>query len=634
MSNDQMKILPTFLAGIAVLVTSFLSPAAEKPPVVPIPAAEEILKTLKKEHPRLLASEQDFKRLQEEVKEDAHLKKWAQDLHAQAERILQQPPSRYEIPDGLRLLATSRRVLQRVAVLSMAYRLETNAQYVDRAWVELEDAGNFKDWNPRHFLDTAEMTHAFAIGYDWLYQAWKPKQREFLRKALVEKGLKLAVECYRGTARYGGWTRAHHNWNQVCNGGIGMGALAIADEEPALAGEFLHEALISLQLPMAYFAPDGAWNEGPGYWNYATTYNIAILAALQTALGTDFGLSKMPGFAEAGMFPIYATGPLGLTFNYADAGQGGIRAPHLFWMATQFNRPEYAAWQLRSMSAPHPLDLLWFRPTSGENKLKALPLDKYFREAEVVTLRSGWDDKNAVFAGLKAGDNKANHSHLDLGSFILDALGVRWAADLGSDDYNLPGYFGKQRWNYYRLRAEGHNTLAINPGSEPDQNPAAMSRITRFESKPERAFAIADLTAAYGTNASKVSRGIALLERRQVLVEDEVQAAQPADVWWFLHTGAEITLSDNSSTAILGQGKARLWAHLLSPAQAVFMVREAQPLPNSPQPLKQAQNSKVRKLAVNVKNATELRLAVLFVPLKEGESAPTKFPELLPLAKW
>jgi hypothetical protein len=450
---------------------------------------------------------------------------------------------------------------------------------------------------------------------------------------MVEKGLKLAVDCYRGTARYGGWTKAHHNWNQVCNGGIGMGALAIADEEPALAGEFLHDALLSLQLPMAYFAPDGAWNEGPGYWNYATTYNIAILAALQTALGTDFGLSKMPGFAEAGMFPIYATGPLGTTFNYADAGQGGIRAPHLFWMAKQFNRPEYAAWQLRSITTAHPLDMLWFQPASDSN-WKSLPLDKYFREAEVVTLRSAWDNKDAIFVGLKAGDNKANHSHLDLGSFILDALGVRWAVDIGSDDYNLPGYFGKQRWNYYRLRAEGHNTLVLNPGTEPDQNPAAMSRITRFESKPERAFAIADLTAAYGKNAGKVFRGIALLDRKQVLVQDELQAPQPAKLWWFLHTAADANLESDGTVATLSQGKARLWVHLLAPAQARFTVKEAQPLDASPQPERQGQNNKFRKLAIDLKGVTDTRLAVLLVPLKEGETAPVKSPEVRPLEKW
>src|SRR5439155_131517 len=164
------------------------------------------------------------------------------------------------------------------------------------------------------------------------------------------------------------------------------------------------------------------------------------------------------------------------------------------------------------------------------------PLDKYFGGAEVAILRSEWGNPKALFVGFKAGDNKANHSHLDLGSFVFDALGARWALDLGSDDYNLPGYFGAQRLTYYRLRAEGQNALVINPGATPDQDPKAAASIIRFQSKPERAFAIADLTPAYKQQARKVWRGLALLERKEFLIQDEIQADKPAEVWWFMHT--------------------------------------------------------------------------------------------------
>ena len=105
------------------------------------------------------------------------------------------------------------------------------------------------------------------------------------------------------------------------------------------------------------------------------------------------------------------------------------------------------------------------------------PLDKLFRGIDVAFFRSAGNDKDAFFVGFKGGDNKANHSHLDLGTFVLDALGQRWALDLGSDDYNLPGYFGKQRWNYYRLRTEGHNTLTI---EGENQNPEARHTCSRF----------------------------------------------------------------------------------------------------------------------------------------------------------
>src|SRR5207244_1654015 len=98
---------------------------------------------------------------------------------------------------------------------------------------------------------------------------------------------------------------AVHNWNQVCNGGITLGALAIADEEHDRAEYLVKQSIDSIQLAMASYAPEGGWAEGPGYWQYATSYNVYYLAALQSALGTDFGLSSLPGFAHAGDFRIY-----------------------------------------------------------------------------------------------------------------------------------------------------------------------------------------------------------------------------------------------------------------------------------------------------------------------------------------
>ena len=70
---------------------------------------------------------------------------------------------------GPRLLTVSRTVLERVTTLALLYRLDGDPRWVARAREELLAAAGFSDWNPSHFLDVAEMCHAFAIGYDWLY---------------------------------------------------------------------------------------------------------------------------------------------------------------------------------------------------------------------------------------------------------------------------------------------------------------------------------------------------------------------------------------------------------------------------------------------------------------------------------
>lgn len=584
-------------------------------PAYPIPPGDEILKTLDRKHPRLLATSPDFANLRQALKTNELLAGWYQRVYREAEKILDEPASRYEIPDGLRLLATSRRVVDRTYALGMAWQITGEKRFAEREWTELRAAGEFKDWNPRHFLDTAEMTHAFGIGYDWFYDYWTPARREFLRTAMIEKGLKPGLNIERNKSY---WSVFTFNWNQVCNGGLGMGALAIADEEPALCGEFLHDALESLQLPMGSFAPDGGWDEGPGYWSYATTYNVNLLAALQTALGKDFGLCQFPGFSDTGLFPIYMTSPCRHIFNFADGHDGPMECPQLFWLAREFHRPEYAA-AAQQMARGTPDELLWHTP-SNPNSIAALPLDEYFRHAEVVAFRGSWTDSNATYVAFKAGSNRASHGHLDLGTFVLDSEGQRWAVDLGSDDYNLPGYFSKKRWDYYRLRAEGHNTLLLGAETNrPDQNPKADTKIIRFESKPERAYAIADLTPAY-VGAKSVRRGVALLDRTKVLVEDEIRTEVPTDLYWLMHTPAKIQL--NGTRAVLSLKGKKLYAHLLRPVEAVFTVLPAAPMPGSPQPARQAENEGISTLAIRLGGVDHTRISVLFSPTAKGVENP------------
>ncbi|MEM2885791.1 MAG: DUF4962 domain-containing protein, partial [Thermoproteota archaeon] len=445
-----------------------------------MPTCGEIIGRLRRAHPRILLTGTEARRVSELVRTDGKAKAWFARLSSGARKILSQEPLRYEIPDGLRLLSVSRGVQERVYALALVHLLTRDARYAERAWRELESAANYRDWNPRHFLDTAEMAHAFAVGYDWLYGEFDGGQRKVLLDAMVEKGLGPAIECYDGKSGFGWWVKSRHNWNQVCNGGIGICALAVADERPRMASEVIQSALRSIRGAMLGYAPDGGWAEGPGYWSYATFYSVAFIEALSTALGTDFGLSGFAGFSETGSFPIYLTGPTGLLFNFADCGEKLGNAPQMLWLARKFSRANYAQYEMR-VPKPHPLDILWLRGRPKKPEVDP-PLDKYYRNVEVVTMRSAWGKKDALFVAFKAGDNEANHSNLDCGTFVLDASGCRWAIDLGPDDYNLPGYFGADRWKYYRMRSEGHNVLVINPGKGADQKPDAKTRIVRFES--------------------------------------------------------------------------------------------------------------------------------------------------------
>ena len=493
-------------------------------------------------------------------------------------------PVRYEIPDGLRLLSVSRRVLERVRTLALVGLLDGDPVYRERCWRELQAAAAFPDWNPRHFLN-AEMTHAFALGLDWLFDQWTAEQRDEIRRAIVQHGLVPGRNCYRGEAPYGWWVTARHNWNQVCNAGLTIGALSVAEEESDLADEIVRGALQSIGGAMEEFAPDGGYREGPGYWAYGVSYNVYLIAVLESALGTDFQLCDYPGFDRTVRFPVQLTGPTGYSFNFADASYSRPRPTDpIFWLAQRFAVPQATRFAVRN-ARPHAMDVLWYRPPG--DSLNALPTAASWRGVEAATLRSAWDDEQATYVAFKAGSPGVNHGQADVGSLVIEAEGIRWAVDLGPDNYNLPGYFDRRagRWQYYRNRAEAHNTLLVNPGEGPDQVTDSQSTIIRFEPGAERSFGVMDLTAAYRPHVARLWRGIALLKGREIVVQDELQTGEaPADLWWSLVTRAQIQLQEGGRSAQLRQDGQTFQAHILSPPEGRFRVRPAEPLPGSPNP--------------------------------------------------
>lgn len=579
-------------------------------------AAAGPLETLKPGHPRIVSDAAGFGRVRHLVNTEPLPGRWYRTIRKEAAALLQAAPSRYEIPDGKRLLSTSRQVKERVQVLALVYRLEGDRRCLERAWQEIEAASRFRDWNPSHFLDTAEMTYAFAVAYDWLYRDWSEARRKAIREAIVRLGLGPGMSVYR---RARDWHTKDNNWNQVCNGGLGMGALAIAGDEPQLAAAVLDHAIRSLPLPMNHYAPDGAGTEGATYWDYGARFNILFLSSLEAALGKDFGLAAIPGFAESGLYQIYMAGADRMAFDFADCALRRLSAPVHFWMARRFNRPEYSWFRYSELADPSRdggvLDLLWYDPRGKDFDPARLPLDKHFRGAECVSMRGSWTDPLAMAVAVQGGQNNnlSGHRHLDLGSFILDALGERWFIDSGVDrETYLTHNNHIARPDFYRIRAEGHNTLVINPDRGPDQSLTATARVLSFESRPERARSVLDLSEAYAGKASKVLRTCTFAGRKRVILSDEVTADAPLDVWWFAHTEAGIALDASRRRATLTRNGKRLMAEIGGPSGAVFEVRDAVPLPASPDPKPQAGNEGRRKLAIRLAGVRKADLRVEF----------------------
>jgi hypothetical protein len=503
--------------------------------------------------------------------------------------ILATHPTPYPIPAPQSLsLGTAREIQDIIATNAGLYLLTGNTTYSKRAIAEMLQVAQYPDWNSSNYLVLAETTQAMAMGYDWLYSVLSSSQRQTIVDAIVAKALNPALSALNE----GAYSTPNSNWTAVVNGALLNGALAV-DGQTALVQQIIKPIRINLTAVSSMYAPTGGWVEGPGYFVYATKYFTYAVATLFSALGSDWGLYTAPGYDRAGAYAIYANGPTLLSFNYADASSAPVYSSALMWLGRQTKVPLYGSMEIYNTSnaavanlekynsqqmSDFIMDLLWY--ASCEGGKTSFPPSDHFSDGSAtsgnayVNLRSIWNNSSAFAVSFKGGNNAGSgHSHADLGSFVLDALGVRWGMQLGGDSYALPNMFPgsgaslavwNERLYYYRNSTAGQNTLTISSTyqtapSFANQYGFGTATVSAFYSNPGvMSFGVINLTNAYANVivnntpvVTSAQRGIALLQASNILVRDEIQATSPVDIVWNFHTQATISLDPTKTVATL-----------------------------------------------------------------------------------
>ena len=570
----------------------------------------------------------------EAIKQDPLLAQAAEHVVRTAEGMRALKPVHYE-KEGKRLLAVSRTCLKRVLYLAAAYRIDGDAAHAARARDEMLAAAAFADWNPSHFLDVAEMTAALAVGYDWLHDALDGPARSSIAAAILEKGLQTSMAG-------GWWVKTHNNWNQVCHGGLVLGALALARQEPELARQIVQRAVDNLPKAMAEYAPHGAYPEGPTYWSYGTTYNVLLLAALEAAFGRDFGLGRAPGFMQSAEYYLRVNGPTGEFFNYSDCGLRGGVAPAMYWFAAKEGRAdllfnERGELQHFVEQAPRPdgqgdrffpLLLLW-APRGADAAPPEGLHRRYDGRTPLGIHRSGWGAED-VFVALKGGSPGANHAHMDVGAFVVDAGGRRWAMDLGVQSYHGLESRGialfdmkqeSQRWDIFRLGSQSHNVLRVDGQQQRVDGDAPIVAHAETGARPHT---VVDLSSVYAGQLRSARRGVALAADGAVWIQDEIVAPERAiEVRWAMVTPAEVEIA-GPGRALLSQGRVSM--ELLAQPAAALEIHETAVPPNDfdePNP-----GTRMVGFVVRLEAGAQETLAVRLAP------AGLPAGEIIPLEAW
>jgi len=527
------------------------------------------------DHPRLLLTKERENEIKNNLN-DSVARKYFQEIILSADKILDTPPvERKLVGSGLpRMLETSREAERRVILLGLAYRLGGDEKYLKRLIAELNAISEFPDWHPEHYLDTAEMTAALALGLDWSYDKLTEEQRQKFARAIIDKGLKTGLD------EKNWWIKHRNNWNQVCHGGLVLGALAVYEYDPVTADNIIAQAKDNIHFGLAPYAPSGVYPEGLGYWGYGTSYSILLDAAVRSAgLAPWPQIWEQPGFAESFDYVLAMMTPAKLCFNYAD---GVPQASPIFFhfyydYLHQLNKYHDAAvktlWTRENAldnkgNYLMGLGLIWYRPELNKANPGSENEPYYGKsEVELAVLRAPGN-----YLGVKGGDVKVNHGHLDAGSFILEMGNTRWAVDLGAeraiydrkDTWSLDQ--DSKRWDYLRANNLGHNLVSV------DNSRMQVAKTNPLLLHRDSNTVVATLDSAYSNVAQKFRRTLQMNGDHAIVRDEFILKKIPAQITWRMYTLAQIKIDDSGRTAVLTIGKKELKARINAPENAVFSV--------------------------------------------------------------
>jgi hypothetical protein len=489
-----------------------------------------------------------------------------------------------------RILDVSRNALLRIFTCAYAYRLTGDAKYLTHAESDINAVCNFPDWNAkRHFLDVGEMAAAVALGYDWLYNELSETTRTKAANTLLNFALKQAQAQNWNLNFY----EATNNWNQVCNGGLVCAALASYESHPTEAKEIIEKAIASnAEALKVMYSPDGNYPEGSSYWCYGTIYQVLMLAALDSTLDSDSGLSNTPGFSRTAEYMLYMTGMNSRFFNYSDCAPAVTPALATWYFADKYKNPSLLYNELRVLAdgkytSSDESRLLPMLPAFANNidlSAVAPPASKLWSgkgETPVVLIHTDWSYSDTdKYLGIKGGKGGSSHGHLDAGSFVYDAYGVRWSMDFGLQSYttletplaNLGGDLwdmgqNSMRWDVFRLNNLHHSTISINDAYHRVGGAATLT--TTINSATELG-AIFNLTDAVSDQAASAVRTVKIVDDRNLVVVDEIKARndKAAKVRWCMATPAAPTIESNR--IVLRSGSKTMYLSAVGDVKPVY----------------------------------------------------------------
>ncbi|MBE0537952.1 MAG: heparinase II/III family protein [Phycisphaerae bacterium] len=534
-----------------------------------------------KVHPRLLFTDVKVDELRRRVADDAAVRQAWDAILRRADKMLNDDLVSKEYAEGGagqhgNYGRPSAQMSQMGQSLGLAYRMTKDPRYADKLKAAMlhygafdrwaGDGGHVPRWNSE--LNTARFCYGFAVGFDSIYDALSPAEREKITKAMVRLGIEPTLNDWLlGDKRIHALDSMGHNWWSVCVSMAGLGVLAVIGDEPrapawadavedGLTEWFSYSGNV-LQNKSTNFDRDGAFYESVNYANYALSEYLLFRLAWGNAFAkrppADIPLlEKVGDFFVQTCYPA-SDGMLAVNFGDSSLTANAARALRLL-IANGFDKPEYR-WYIerRDPGLEDVLGLLYYA-SGGAARLPAVNTSTAYEDIGWAMMRSSWED-DATLLAVKSGF-AWNHAHPDAGSFILFHEGKPLIIDSGNCSYSRREYT-----SYYRT-SRAHNVILVDGQAEdpeacggPDRGVVTPGGVHRLLEGAGVKYVFADAT---GPTAWKFSRNYRhfLWVGDVIVIVDDVRVHEPGTLEWLLHYEGQARQGDGAIEIANGEARA------------------------------------------------------------------------------
>jgi hypothetical protein len=400
----------------------------------------------------------------------SHAAIWV-DIKSKADSRVNITPNNYQKDYGAQLW--QREVGDNIAMLAFVGLISGEQKYFDGAAAWARASCNYPTWGFDTTSDGYEYGLCYghqllglAMLYDYSEGYLCDNMRQLIKKTLIKR----ATRQYNFYQTFNYSYLQNQDWISFC--GMLSSGIALQSEYPAAKQwvDFTQRYLLDVSKVLM---PDGASQEGFGYWTYGMQFLILDFYLSKQALNNDYYSNSTwwKNNAQYGMYLMTPRSTWSSSLNIVDLGDSRRFAwngpEHLFRELARLNNDPVSQWfadqnNIASTNFTHWFNLISHNPAivAKSPASSSTPTLKYFDNLGIVSARSDWSGTesmvvfksgapmgllmNTVADSLKNSDDMG-HVHPDANHFVIFANGEFLIKNNG----------------YVQRQTKYHNTLLV-----------------------------------------------------------------------------------------------------------------------------------------------------------------------------